>query len=84
MKLVDRAWDLQHRVEGKLDVLPVLSCEKYLYIVGNVFVLTGLGLFVVCLLYGFNSALLNPLWNPVFYLVLGLVVFFFRWSKCCV
>lgn len=51
----------------KVEVTPAL----YLQLVGSVFTVTGLGLFMYCVLYRINIANVVTLSNPLFYLGVG-------------
>lgn len=53
--------------------------DIYLLAAGLVFLATGMGLFMYCLLYGLNIGLVITPANPLFYLATGLGLLLFRY-----
>jgi len=77
MTLTDRAWALQHRIENRIATLPSLSITTYLQFIAMVCFITGMGMFVYCILCDVNILVVSVYTNPLFYLALGFTTFMF-------
>ena len=77
MSIVSRAWQLQHYIENKTVNIPQCSLSTFLFFMSLVFFLAGFMFMVFCFLYGIHPMELQVMSSPVFYLVMGLVLFGF-------
>lgn len=73
--MIDRAWDLQFRIEDRINGFPVLTFEGYLFYVVFVLFVLGFGLFIYCLLFNINIMSTNVVSCPLHYLILGMGFF---------
>ncbi len=78
MKFIDRAWNLQYRIENKFKKIPSLSFVTYCQFLGLSLVFVGIGIFLYCLICNINFFILYDLYNPLLYFTLGFMfsVFF--------
>lgn len=74
---VEKARNLQIKLDKKKANLPELTLENYLFFVSIIFILTGFGLIIYCLLSNINIINLQIMSNPLFYLIMS--VFFIFW-----
>ena len=81
--IVDRARRLQHRIDHKVRLFFWdATLPGFLFFVGMVFVIVGLGLFMYCILGDINLWKCQALSSPLLYLGVGLVCFcFFLFEK---
>ena len=56
-----------------------LTLDRYLLLLGIPLLMVGIMLFVLCMLTGIPFMSVETMSNPLFYLILGLVVLVFRW-----
>ena len=75
MKLINKAWKLQYRIEKYILELPSLSLKTYLLIITILLFSTGFILFFAVLLLGYGFLFLNPLTDPLFFLGYGFTTF---------
>lgn len=73
--IINKARVLQDRIESKLCVFPVLSLRFYLFFVGSVFLLTGIGLFFYGFVMGVDPWRCQPLSCCFFYFIIGFLTF---------
>ena len=82
MGIIKRAWALQHCIEKRIALLPSLSLTTHLQFISLVLFLTGIGMFLYCIIANKNIFFVILLNNPLFYLCLGFTVFcFYLWEK---
>ena len=73
--IIERARKLDQKINKKIQSLPVMSLETYLFFIYLVFFLAGFGFMMYFVLYGLNPLNVSTLSSPLFYLVMGLVMF---------
>jgi len=76
MGIINKAWELQHKIEKRMQELPEPTFEGYLYCVSFLFILTGFGLLIYCFLFRINIAQTQVMSSPLFYLPTGILFIF--------
>jgi len=74
-RILNKAWELQHRFEKRFSNMKPLEFREYLLFVAVICFIMGFVLFFYCVLLNINIFTVQIMENPLFYLVLGVIVY---------
>ena len=71
IKIIEKARNLEKRLDAKKAKYSNITARTYFQFTTLIFFLTGIGLFMYCLLCGHNILTINYLFCPLTYLFIG-------------
>ena len=69
--VIDKARDLQYRIEARLKKIKPLTVKEYFSFLTFIFFITGILMFVYAIVLGYNLGEMHLYSDPLFYLILG-------------